>query len=215
MVTAAITERNKTLLLKSVIHLGALIPLVYTYYLAVTDNLGGDPVEAIIHFTGIGAFNLLLLTLAVSPLAKKFKAKFVMNTRRLLGLYAFSYALCHVLNFLFFEIQFDFSLFISEVVKRPYISVGMLAFLLLIPLAVTSLGSIKRKMGKSWQQLHNVSYLILLLVAIHFYWSVKSEIIEPSVYLLFALFLLSLRKDKLKRWFKRTRSERPEKMKLR
>ena len=190
------------LLLKIIIHLAALLPLIYHYYLAVQGNLGGDPVEAIIHFTGIGAFNLLFLTLLVSPLAKTFKARSMMNVRRLLGLYAFSYACFHVLNFFFFELQFDLTLFISEVIDRPYITVGMLAFILLLPLAISSITRIKRKMGKSWQKLHNVSYLILLLVAIHFYWSVKSEISEPSLYIFISIFLLYLRRDKFKRWLR-------------
>ena len=101
------------------------------YYLAFVDQLGADPVESVIHFTGIGALNLLLITLCVSPLAKWLKKGYLLQTRRLLGLYAFTYALLHVLNFLAFEIQFDAVFFFSEVIERPYITVGMLAFLLL------------------------------------------------------------------------------------
>ncbi len=162
------------------------------------DNLGGDPVEEIIHFTGIGAFNLLLLTLLISPLAKQFKQSFLMKTRRLLGLYGFTYALFHLLNFLAFEIQFDGVLFIDEVIKRPYISIGMVAFILLLSLSVTSLTVLKKKMGKNWQKLHNFSYLILLLVAVHFYWSVKSEVFTPLFYFILTFSLLSLRYTKIK-----------------
>lgn len=205
MFLQSFSSKKQTLLLKTVIHLGAFVPLLYMYYLAIGDQLGGDPVEAIIHFTGIGAFNLLLITLLVTPLTKRFKVKVLMNTRRLLGLYAFTYAMLHILNFLFFEVQFNLSLFVDEIFDRPYITVGMLAALCLLALAVTSFNRVKRAMGKSWQTLHNLIYLIVLLVAIHFYWSVKSEIIEPLIYIVITVFLLSLRRHKFKRWFRRAR----------
>ncbi len=193
------TSRTKVFFLKSIIHLSALLPLFNLYYLAFTDELGADPVEAVIHFTGIGALNLLLITLSVTPLAKITKQGFIVQTRRLLGLYAFTYAALHLLNFLSFEIQFDGALFISEVIKRPYITVGMLAFILLTALAITSINKLKRKMGKSWQRLHNTSYLIVLLVTTHFYWSVKSNLISPLFYFLLAIVLLLFRYKKIKR----------------
>ncbi|NQY34635.1 MAG: protein-methionine-sulfoxide reductase heme-binding subunit MsrQ [Alteromonadaceae bacterium] len=188
-----VPTKYKIFILKSLIHFFALLPLINLYYLAVNDNLGADPVEAVIHFTGIGAFNLLLLTLAVSPLAKRFKFGYFMNVRRLLGLYAFAYALCHLFNFVAFDLQFNFNLLVDEIIKRPYITIGLTAFILLTALAVTSVNKIRRRMGKSWQKLHNLNYLIILLVAVHFYWSVKSEIIEPGIYILITLFLLLFR----------------------
>ena len=126
------------------------------------------------------------------------KQGYLLQIRRVLGLYAFTYALFHLVNFLSFEVQFDGALFINEVVKRPYITVGMVAFLLLSALAVTSVNKLKRKMGKSWQHLHNVSYLIVLLVTVHFYWSVKSELTSPLFYFTMALVLLLFRYKKLK-----------------
>ncbi|WDE04110.1 protein-methionine-sulfoxide reductase heme-binding subunit MsrQ [Thalassomonas viridans] len=194
---------TKVFWLKVLIHLGALLPLVNLYYLALTDRLSADPVEAVIHFTGIGALNLLMITLLVSPLSKYTRQSFLMKTRRLLGLYAFAYALLHLLNFLFFEVQFDIALFVGEIFKRPYITVGMAAFIILLSLALTSFDKVKRRMGKSWQKLHNLTYLAVPLAGIHFYWSVKSEIIEPGIYLVLILVLLSLRRDKFRRWFKR------------
>jgi len=195
------STKSKSIALKFVIHLVSLLPLINLYYLAFTDNLGADPVEAVIHFTGIGAFNLLLLTLLVSPLAKKMKQGFIMNSRRLLGLYSFTYASCHVFNFFAFDLQFNLNLLLSEIIKRPYITIGMVAILLLTALAITSLNRIKRQMGKSWQKLHNYNYLIVLLVSTHFYWSVKSEIIEPIIYISVTLILLALRRQKLKLLF--------------
>ncbi|PKG85834.1 protein-methionine-sulfoxide reductase heme-binding subunit MsrQ [Colwellia sp. 75C3] len=193
-----LTTSNKVLIAKVVIHLAAFLPLLNLYYLAFYDQLGADPVQRVIHFTGIGAFNLLLVTLIVSPIAKKLKQGYFLQVRRLLGLYTFSYAFMHVLNFLAFDLQFAWSLFFNEVVERPYITIGMITFVLLAALAVTSLNSIKRKMGKSWQKLHNYSYLIAILVSVHFYWSVKSELITPLFYMLLTLVLLAFRYTKLK-----------------
>jgi len=193
-----LTTSHKVLLLKGVIHLTAFLPLLNLYYLAFNDLLGADPVQRVIHFTGIGALNLLLITLTVSPMAKRFKQGYLLQVRRVLGLYAFSYAFMHVLNFLAFDLQFAWSLFFSEVFKRPYITIGMVAFILLLALAVTSVNSIKRKMGKSWQRLHNVSYLIVILVSVHFYWSVKSELMTPLFYLLITSGLLAFRYKKIK-----------------
>lgn len=193
-----ISTANKVLMLKVVIHLAAFLPLFILYYQAFNDQLGADPVQRVIHFTGIGAFNLLLITLTVSPIAKRFKQGYLLQVRRLLGLYAFSYALMHVFNFLAFDLQFAWSLFFNEVVKRPYITFGMVAFVLLAVLAITSLNSLKRKMGKSWQKLHNTSYLIVILVATHFYWSVKSELISPLFYVLLVGVLLAFRYKKIK-----------------
>lgn len=190
-------SKHKVKLIKFFIHLAALLPIINAYYLAFTDQLGADPVEAIIHFTGIGAFNLLLLSLAITPISKRFKLSLLLKVRRLVGLYSFAYAFCHLANFLVFEIQFDWELFINEIIKRPYITVGMAGLLILLSLAVTSISLLKRRMGKRWQKLHNWVYLAVVLVAIHFYWSVKSEIIEPSIYLVITLILLSLRFKKL------------------
>ncbi len=193
---------KRVLLLKIVIHLMSFLPLFALYFLAFSDQLGADPVKEVIHFTGIGAFNLLLISLLLTPIAKKYRQGYLLQTRRLLGLYSFTYALMHLLSFLAFEVQFDFALFLGEIIERPYITVGMAALIILLSLAVTSLNTIKRKMGKSWQKLHNWVYVASLLIALHFLWSVKSEIIEPGIYIIITVFLLNLRRDKIKRWFK-------------
>lgn len=179
--------------------MAALYPLINLYYAAVQDRLGGDPVEAVIHFTGIGALNLLLISLLITPIARRFRMSFLIQFRRMIGLYAFAYALCHMLNFLFFEVQFNLQLFVDEVFERPYITVGMSAFLLLISLAVTSAKTIRQKMKGRWQTLHNFIYLIVLLVVIHFYWSVKSDITGPLTYAALFVILMAFRYKKLRR----------------
>ena len=193
-------SRAQLIWLKALIHLLAALPLANLYYQAYRDTLGADPVEVVIHFTGMGALNLLLISLLVRPFATQGKLYFLLQCRRLIGLYAFVYGLCHLANFLLFEVQLDMLLFIQEVVKRPYITLGMLAFILLSALAVTSVNSLRRRMGHHWQRLHNFTYLIALLVVVHFYWSVKSEITEPLLYLFLYILLMLLRGQKLRRW---------------
>ena len=179
--------------------MAALYPLINLYYAAIQDRLGGDPVEAVIHFTGIGALNLLLISLLITPIGQRTRMSFLIQFRRMIGLYAFAYALCHMLNFLFFEVQFNLQLFVDEVFERPYITVGMSAFLLLISLAVTSAKTIRQKMKGRWQTLHNFIYLIVLLVVIHFYWSVKSDITGPLTYAALFVILMAFRYKKLRR----------------
>jgi len=179
--------------------MAALYPLINLYYAAIQDRLGGDPVEAVIHFTGIGALNLLLISLLITPIGQRTRMSFLIQFRRMIGLYAFAYALCHMLNFLFFEVQFNLQLFVDEVFERPYITIGMTAFLLLISLAVTSAKTIRQKMKGHWQTLHNFIYLIVLLVVIHFYWSVKSDISGPLTYAALFVILMAFRYKKLRR----------------
>ncbi len=193
-------SKYNSLLFKFFIHVTALVLIFNQYYLAITDQIGGDPVQAIIHFTGIGALNLLIITLCISPLAKYAKQSWLMKSRRLLGIYTFIYALCHILNFWAFEIQFNIALFITEVFERPYITLGLLSFIVLLVLTLTSLNKIQRKMGRKWQTLHNFVYLAVILAAIHFYWSSKSELIEPIIYICITLMLLMFRHKKFKRW---------------
>ncbi|GIU15996.1 MULTISPECIES: protein-methionine-sulfoxide reductase heme-binding subunit MsrQ [unclassified Shewanella] len=186
--------------LKALFHLIGLIPIVYLVLKVLSDNAGGDPVQYIIHFTGTGALNALAATLLISPIAKKFKLGILLQTRRLVGLYVFSYASLHVFAFFSLDLLFAWSLFFEEVLKRPYILVGATAYILLSALAITSFKSVRRTMGKRWQRLHNSIYLIAVLVPVHFYWSVKSEIIEPSLYLIFFTALLGIRLNKIKSW---------------
>ena len=193
----------KTRALKFLIHLACLLPLIWIYVQAFEDKLGGDPVKAVIHFTGIGALNILLITLVLSMLAKQFKQGWILQVRRLLGIYSFTYAVFHLFNFIVFDLQLDWGLLLSEIIDRPYIMVGMIAVIILLSLAITSVNRLRRLMGKRWQQLHNFSYLALILAVVHFYWSVKSEIIEPSIYIAISMLLLFLKKDKIKRWFVR------------
>lgn len=189
--------------IKVLMHVIALLPIIYLVLVVLSDEAGGDPVQYIIHYTGIGALNTFLITLCISPIAKKFKQGALIQTRRLIGLYVFAYATLHLMAFVSLDLLFEWSLFLQETITRPYIVVGTVAYLLLLALSVTSFNAVKRKMGKRWQKLHNSVYLVALLVPIHFIWSVKSELIEPSIYIIVTALLLFARKDQIKRIFKR------------
>ncbi len=179
--------------LKLAIHLLAILPVTYLILLILMDKAGGDPVQYIIHYTGIGALNTLVILLCISPIARKFKQGVLIQTRRVIGLYVFAYANLHIFAFISLDLLFAWSLLFEEVVKRPYILVGAISYIILFLLSITSFKALRRKMGKRWQQLHNLVYLLALLVPIHFYWSVKSEVIEPGIYIVLTSLLLLIR----------------------
>jgi len=182
------------LIIKTLIHLSALATLLYLYYLIEAGSLGADPVKEMIHFLGKTALNFLLLTLLVTPLAKRFKQPMLIRVRRLLGLYSFAWACLHLTTFLWLELDWQFYLFIDEVVKRPYLSFGAATWTILLLLAITSLTSIKNKMKKAWFTLHRFVYWAVLFAVIHYYWSVKSGLIEASIYVIICLLLLAQRR---------------------
>ncbi|MDC8831242.1 sulfite oxidase heme-binding subunit YedZ [Alteromonas gilva] len=188
-------------LLKGVLHGVILAYLLLTFNAAINDNLGADPVKALLHFTGIGALNLLVITLIVSPAARYVPAPPLMRLRRMLGIYVFVYALAHLLTYIAFELQFDWSMVVGEIIKRPYITVGMVALLLLTALTVTSPNKVRAAMGKRWQSLHNSIYLVLLLALLHFTWSRKTGLQEPLIYWVIGLMLLFTRIKMFKSFF--------------
>jgi sulfoxide reductase heme-binding subunit YedZ len=183
--------------IKALIHSTLLILVGLNLYWGFTDQLGADPVAALLDFTGITSFNLLLVSLSISPLARRLRLPQLMKFRRMIGLYAFFYGLCHLLCYLLFELQLDWSLIASELIERPFIIVGMLALFILLLLAITSTQNMRRKMGASWQKLHNWVYLAVLLIALHYIWSVKSDLSQPLIYWSIALLLLWMRRRKL------------------
>ncbi|MEP1446938.1 MAG: protein-methionine-sulfoxide reductase heme-binding subunit MsrQ [Paraglaciecola sp.] len=182
--------------LKLALHGIALYLLVTTFYRAFNDLLGVDPVQELLHFTGISAFNLLLLSLCISPFSKFVRQGQFLTLRRPIGIYAFVYALCHFSTYLVFELQLEWSLLFSEILKRPYITVGICALFILTVLTATSTRSIQRRMGKAWQKTHNWVYFASLLIVIHYFWSVKSSLIQPMFYVLAVFVLLLVRRNK-------------------
>lgn len=172
------------------VHVFAMFWFGWHLFLAVNDQLGGDPVEALIHFSGISALQALWLSLLVSPVAKHFKQAKLMTLRRPLGLYAFFYGLAHILAYLILEIGLEWATFLEDIVSRVYISIGILGFSILFLLAVTSIPSIRRACGSLWSVLHNWVFVAASLGLIHFWLSVKSDISEPLLYSLFLVVIL-------------------------
>lgn len=185
--------------LRALVHLGSLGFLLWLGYALPAGLLGGDPVPELIHYLGKGALNLLLLTLLVSPLAKRWRQGQLIKLRRPLGLWSMVWALLHFMVWLGLDLQFDWGLIGGELVKRRYIVVGMVALLLLLALGITSLPALQRRMGAAWQKLHNWVYGVVLLVPVHYWWSLKSGWLEPLIYLLLAGALLWPRREKLLR----------------
>ncbi len=185
--------------LKVAIHAINMMFFAYLVLLTVTEQLGADPVQGLSHFTGKAALHVLFMTLLISPIAKQFKLGAFIRVRRLVGLYCFSWAVLHVAVYLWLDLGLMWSLFWQETINRPYLLVGMLAFILLSALSITSFKRMQVKMGRFWQQLHNFVYLIAILAPIHFWWSVKSGWLTPAIYLGISVLLLSLRWSKLKR----------------
>ncbi len=156
-------------------------------------SLGTNPVERVQDTFGQWGLRFLVITLAVTPLRDWFNAPWLVQLRRMLGLYAFFYVLMHFLTWLFLDQGLYWSGILEDIAKRPFITIGFAALLLLIPLAVTSTNSMMRRLGKRWKTLHRLIYLIALLGVWHYYWQVKKDVTEPLIYLTIVLVLLGWR----------------------
>jgi sulfoxide reductase heme-binding subunit YedZ len=176
---------------KAAVWILCLIPAGILAWRAYTGGLGANPIEFITLHTGFWTLVFLLVTLAVTPVRRVTGWNRIIQFRRLLGLFAFFYATLHFLTYVTLDLFFDFGAIAADIVKRPYITVGFTAFLLLIPLAVTSTKGSIRRLGRNWLRLHRLAYVSATLAVLHFYWkkSAKSDIAEP---LIFAAILASL-----------------------
>jgi methionine sulfoxide reductase heme-binding subunit len=160
-----------------------LVPLGILVFRALTANLGANPVEFIQHATGDWTLRFLVITLCISPFRKLLKLPDLIRFRRMLGLFAFFYACLHFLTYLGPDQSFDVAAIWKDVYKRPFITVGFAAFVLLIPLALTSTaGWIRRLGGRRWQMLHRLIYISAICGVIHYYWLVKSAVLRPLTY---------------------------------
>ena len=170
-----------------------LAPFGWLLFRAVTGRLTANPIEDITLTTGIWALRFLLITLAVTPIRRLTGWNRVIQFRRMLGLFAFFYASLHVLTYVTFDQVFDIGLILKDVVKRPFITAGMVAFLLMVPLAVTSTKGWIRRLGRRWQLLHRLIYVSAIAAALHFVWKVKVIIGEPVYYAAIVAVLLGFR----------------------
>lgn len=182
--------------IKTVLFVAALLPFARLVLFAFTDRLGANPIEFITRNTGDWTLYFLCLTLAVTPLRRFLGWNWLIKLRRMLGLFAFFYASLHFTTFLWFDHFFDLDEMIKDVVKRPFITVGFIAFLLLLPLAITSTnGMVRRLGGKRWQWLHRMIYLIAPLGILHFWWmkAGKHDFAQPILFGTIVALLLLLR----------------------
>ncbi|WP_434031345.1 protein-methionine-sulfoxide reductase heme-binding subunit MsrQ [[Pseudomonas] boreopolis] len=168
-----------------------------------SDALGADPVAEIEHRTGLWALRLLLVTLALTPLRQLTGQAVLIRFRRMFGLYAFFYATLHLTAYLALDLRGYWTQIFEEILKRPYITVGFAAWLLLVPLAITSTQGWMRRLKRAWGRLHKLVYAIGLLAVLHFWWLVKSDIREPAMYAAILAVLLGWRGW---RWFSARRT---------
>lgn len=161
----------------------SLVPLAWLLADGFTDRLGANPVETIRLYTGDWTLRFLLVTLAVTPLRRLTGWNTVLRLRRMLGLFAFFYAVLHFVSYVWLDQFFMFDLIIEDVFDRPYITIGVASFLLLIPLALTSANAMIRRLGaRRWQRLHRLVYVAAAGGVIHFLWLVKSDVSQPVIY---------------------------------
>ena len=192
-------------LTKPLVFLACLLPLAIlllrTFELAGM-SLGANPIEELLHEFGLWGLKFLLLTLTITPLRRWTGWGWLLRFRRMLGLYAFFYIVLHFLTYAVLDQGLAITLIIEDVIKRPYITLGMTGFVLLIPLAVTSTRGMMRKLGKRWVKLHRLVYVIAILGVWHFYWQVKLDTLEALVYAVILAVLLAIRIEKFRGLFR-------------
>ena len=187
--------------IKPALFIACLIPLAQLVYGFYTDDLTANPIEYITRFTGSWALIILITSLAVTPLRKIFGWNTLIRYRRMLGLFAFFYIAMHFAWYLCVDQAFAWSQLLADIAKRPFITAGFLAFVLLVPLAFTSTQAAMRRLGRRWQKLHRLVYPAAVLGCVHYWWQVKADVREPLVYAGIAAVLLGWRA--LRAWRRR------------
>ncbi|CNI44842.1 protein-methionine-sulfoxide reductase heme-binding subunit MsrQ [Yersinia pekkanenii] len=187
--------------LKVAIWLAAALPFLWLILSVNQGWFSADPAKDIQHFTGRMTLKLLLATLVVTPLARYGKQPLLIRCRRLLGLWCFAWGTLHLVSYSVLELGLNnIGLLGRELVTRPYLTLGIISWLLLLSLAVTSTLWAQRKMGANWQKLHNLVYVVAILAPIHYLWSVKTLSPWPIIYAVTAVILLALRYKKFRQW---------------
>jgi sulfoxide reductase heme-binding subunit YedZ len=184
--------------LKVLLFGACLVPLVLLVVKAtgITSlTLGANPQEEILNTCGKSALNLLMLTLCVTPIRRATGFNRLVSFRRMLGLFAFFYVVVHFLTYLFLDLGLAWDTLLADIAKRPFITVGFTAFLLLVPLAVTSTNGFQRRLGRNWTKLHRLVYPIAVLGLVHYWWQIKSksDVGDPLLYAVLLGVLLGVR----------------------
>jgi len=179
--------------LKTVLFTACLIPLVMLSWSAYNNHLGANPIETITRTTGLWTLRLLLITLLVTPLRRLTGWNIVQRVRRMLGLFAFFYATLHFTTYVWLDQFFVWDDIVHDVIKRPFITIGFAGFILLLPLAATSTNAMMKRLGRRWQKLHRLAYVIPALGVLHYLWLVKADINPPLLYGAMLSVLLGVR----------------------
>jgi sulfoxide reductase heme-binding subunit YedZ len=175
---------------RPVLHLLCLLPLCALAWASLNDGLGANPIEKLTHETGQWTLRLLLVTLALSPLRQWTGLAAVIRYRRMVGLWAFFYLCCHFSIWFVADHSLSLAGMLEDIAKRPYITLGFSAFILMIPLAATSNRAMLLRLGRKWKSLHQLVYLILVLGVLHFIWLTRADYLEPGIYAIIAVVLL-------------------------
>ncbi len=189
-------EQRYRWIYKPAVFVASLLPFVWLLCGAfgwLGFSLGADPVKKLEHECGNWALKFLLITLAITPLRQLAHLPHLPRLRRMLGLFAFFYAALHFTVYLTLDLELNFGTLFADIAKRPYITIGFLALLLLIPLALTSTNKMMRRLGRRWQKLHRLVYVIAVLGVWHFWWQVKRDVREPLLYAGILALLLGYR----------------------
>lgn len=180
--------------LRAALFVASLLPLARLVVGAFANGLGTNPLELITRSTGTWTLVFLCITLAITPMRKWTGANWLAQYRRMFGLFAFFYGSCHFLTFIWFDHFFDLGEIIKDVIKRPFVTVGFAAMVLMLPLALTSNNRLIKWMGaKRWQLLHRFVYLIAILGVLHYWWLVKRDLTQPIIYAVIVAVLLGVR----------------------
>lgn len=180
--------------LKATLFLASLIPLTRLGWYGYSGQLGANPIEFITRSLGTWTLVFLLITLSITPLRKLSGWSWLIKLRRMAGLFAFFYALLHFITYIWLDQFFDLNSICKDVIKRPFITIGFAAFIMLIPLAITSTNAMMKKLGgKRWQMLHRLIYLVAIFGVLHYWWLVKKDVTQPLIYAVVLAILLSYR----------------------
>jgi len=171
----------------------SLIPLILIVYKTFTNNLGPEPIKEITHHTGEWALLFIVFTLAMSPLKKITNLNIWISFRRMLGLFAFFYASLHLMTYVGLDYRFDLENISRDILTKKFIFIGFAAWLLLVPLAITSSKKMMGILKHNWKKLHRLTYIIAIFAVVHFIWLVKRDLTEPLIYLFIILALLAFR----------------------
>ena len=180
--------------IKPIIFLVIIAPSFIWSYQLIVGNLGVNPIEKLMDSLGEMALRLIVLTLLISSLNEFKKFRFLIEIRRMIGLFAFFYVSCHFLTYIALDHFFDMNFIIKDIIKRPFITFGFISFVFLIPLAITSPKIILKKIGfKVWKKIHYLIYPAAVLSSVHFYMLVRANKTEPAIYIFLILLLLLYR----------------------